>query len=112
MSYKPLPFIVTVKESSIEGLGLFATADIPKDTIIGHTHIYIPGNVTGDNWIRLPLGGFYNHSDYPNCKSITTESKVSGQCKYLKSIKDIKAGEELTCSYSMYNLKNNGKSKS
>jgi SET domain-containing protein len=100
MSYKPLPYNVTVKKSSIEGLGLFATVDIPKYTLIGYTHVYMEENITGDNWLRLPLGGFYNHSDEPNCISL----ERYGEWKELHTIEDIKAGEEITCFYSMYKL--------
>ena len=98
--YKPLPDIVTVSKSSIEGLGLFATKDIPKDTWIGLTHLHIIRNRTGDDWVRLPLGGFYNHSDNPNCIS-----KDRGFYKELFSLHDIKEGEELTCKYKLYEIK-------
>ena len=37
--YKPLPKVVTIKESSIEGLGLFAPEDIPVNTLIGRIHV-------------------------------------------------------------------------
>ena len=37
--YKPLPDGITVKESSVQGLGLFATQDFPSDTILGIVHI-------------------------------------------------------------------------
>lgn len=100
MSYRPLPDNVTIKESSIDGLGLFATKDIPKFSVIGYTHVYVEDNVTGTDWLRLPLGGFYNHSDEPNCVSLGEDKKF----KALYALKDIKAGEELTCSYSLYNV--------
>ena len=34
MLYRPLPDCLTIKESSIEGLGMFATKDIKKDTTL------------------------------------------------------------------------------
>ena len=102
MAYKPLPDIVTIKESSIDGLGLFATVDIPADAWIGLTHIHLIRNKTGDDWVRLPLGGFYNHSDTPNCIS-----KNRGFYKELFSLHDIKAGEEITVKYDLYNIKDN-----
>ena len=37
--YKPLPNGITIKESPIEGLGLFATEDIPANTVIGRIHV-------------------------------------------------------------------------
>ena len=52
-----------------------------------------------DDWVRLPLGGFYNHSDTPNCYSLN-----KGWYKELYSKEDIKAGEELTSKYDLYNL--------
>ena len=36
--YRPLPDGLTIKNSPIEGLGLFATIDIKKSTFIGVTH--------------------------------------------------------------------------
>ncbi len=37
--YKPLPKQLTIKNSPIEGLGIFATEDIKKNTFMGITHI-------------------------------------------------------------------------
>ena len=37
--YRPLPDGLTIKNSPIEGLGLFATKDIKKNTFIGVTHV-------------------------------------------------------------------------
>ena len=37
--YRPLPKQLTIKNSPIEGLGLFATSDIKKHSFIGVTHI-------------------------------------------------------------------------
>ena len=36
--YKPLPDHITIKESSINGLGLFATEKIDAHSLIGVTH--------------------------------------------------------------------------
>ena len=38
--YKPLPDNVTIAESKIHGLGLFATRFIRSETVIGLTHVY------------------------------------------------------------------------
>ena len=38
IGYKPLPPQVTIKESSIDGLGLFAVEQIEEESIIGLTH--------------------------------------------------------------------------
>ena len=42
--YRPLPDCVTIKDSLIDGLGLFATKDIPKGTYLGISHIYVDNN--------------------------------------------------------------------
>jgi len=36
--YRPLPKCLTIKKSMIEGLGLYATADIKANTFLGITH--------------------------------------------------------------------------
>ena len=60
--YRPLPDFLTIKNSEIEGLGLFATKDIPSGTNLGASHIKLYSQI-----IRTPLGAFYNHSTEPNC---------------------------------------------
>ena len=62
--YRPLPDGLTIKSSPIEGLGLFTTIDIKKNTFIGVTHIR--DEQFDNKYIRTPLGGFYNHSNDPN----------------------------------------------
>ena len=62
--YKPLPKQLTVKKSPIEGLGLFATEDIKKNSFIGVTHVR--DEQFENKYIRTPIGGFYNHSNEPN----------------------------------------------
>jgi len=102
--YRPLPFNLTIKESPIEGLGLFATQFIPTGTDLGMTHIY--DERFENNYIRLPLGGFFNHSENPNCKiieSLVDEKGNSNLHLSLITIKDIKAGEEITAKYTLYN---------
>ena len=54
--YKPLPDYITIKESSINGLGLFATEKIDAHALIGVTHH--PRKESEDGYIRPPLGGF------------------------------------------------------
>ena len=92
MNYKPLPESLTIKPSSIDGLGLFATQTIPKNTDLGMIHFSY-----GDLIIRTPLGGFINHSDKPNCKKLDLEDEW-----HLKTIKEIKKDEELTLKYTLY----------
>jgi len=92
MNYRPLPESLTIKPSSIEGLGLFATKTIPKNTDLGMIHF-----TYGDLLIRTPLGGFINHSGKPNCKKLDLEDEW-----HLKTITEIKKDEELTLKYTLY----------
>jgi len=62
--YRPLPKELTIKNSPIEGLGLYATENIKADSFIGVTHIR--DEQFENKYIRTPLGGFYNHSNNPN----------------------------------------------
>ena len=62
--YRPLPDELTIKNSKIEGLGLFATVKIKKNSFIGLTHIR--DEMFEGKYIRTPLGGFYNHSKDSN----------------------------------------------
>ena len=94
MTYRPLPESLTIKVSGIDGLGLFATKHIPANTQLGISHIII-----SDEIIRLPLGGFINHKDNPNCVRIAVGNK-----SYLHTIKDIKQDEELTLKYTIYKV--------
>jgi SET domain-containing protein len=94
--YRPLPDSLIVKKSKIEGSGLFSTKHIIQNTNLGMSHVYHVD--FEDNYIRTPLGGFINYSEYPNCK---IQQTVSGYELY--TIKDIKEGEELTLKYNLYN---------
>ena len=94
--YKPLPDNVTIKNSEIDGLGLYATKSIDQGTLIGITHIARPG--AEDGYIRTPLGGFGNHSDTPNCFKLLMDSDTW----YVGAERDIEAGEELTWKYTFY----------
>ena len=62
--YRPLIPEVTIKESDINGLGLFALEDLKAGVFIGETHIWEEKRW---DWIRTPLGGFINHSKNANC---------------------------------------------
>ena len=93
MNYEPLPESLTIKPSSIEGLGLFATQTIPKNIDLGMIHFSY-----GELLIRTPLGGFINHSQNPNCKKLDLEDEW-----HLKTTREIKSGEELTLKYTLYN---------
>ena len=61
--WRPLPDFITIKDSKIEGLGIFATKDIKKNSFIGITHVR--DEQFENKYIRTPIGGFYNHSNDP-----------------------------------------------
>ncbi len=94
--YKPIPSYLTISKSSIEGLGLFATEDIDSNFRIGITHILDTRFENG--YSRTPLGGFFNHSLEPNCKVV-----YEGDFIFLETIKEIKSGDEITATYTLYN---------
>jgi SET domain len=95
--YRPLPEGLYIDKSDIEGQGLFTTIKILENEILGTSHIKL-----GDELLRLPLGGFINHADNPNCKLITIkESKTNSQKFYLTSIQDINPNQELTIDYNV-----------
>ena len=137
MSYRPLPDGVTIKRSPIEGLGLYATQDIPANTFIGLTHIL--DERFENNYLRTPLGGFYNHSDIPNVRRMITNKLPSlkfgdpapmpddqsevvniegskedmypttyARFMYMVTIRDIKSGEELAANYNLYTYPKTG----
>ena len=139
--YRPLPKQLTIKNSSIEGLGLFATEDIKSNSFIGVTHIR--DEQFENKYIRTPLGGFYNHSNEPTVMRMVSDSlptlnfgdlidpnantkklkdgkndrenmfynlneKSDAKYMFLVSIRDIKAGEELTANYNLYTYPKTG----
>ena len=69
--YRPLPKELTIKNSKIEGLGLFATVKIKKNSFIGLTHIR--DEMFEGKYIRTPLGGFYNHSRESNIMKMVSD---------------------------------------
>ena len=103
--YKPLPESVTIKQSGINGLGLFAEQAIMVGTNLGMTHLKIAEQI-----IRTPLGGFINHSNEPNAVKVellmTDQSKIKFDYKKwnLITLRDIKKGEEITLRYTFYNI--------
>ena len=139
--YRPLPKQLTIKNSSIEGLGLFATEDIKSNSFIGVTHVR--DEQFENKYIRTPLGGFYNHSNEPTVMRMVSDSlptlnfgdlidpnantkklkdgkndrenmfynlneKSDAKYMFLVSIRDIKAGEELTANYNLYTYPKTG----
>ena len=100
--YKPLPDSLTIKQSRINGLGLFAKEGIGQGTNLGMSHVNIE-----DKMIRTPLGGFINHSDDANCVKVElrmTNEKLDYKKWNLVALQDIKEGEELTVRYTFYKV--------
>ena len=106
-TWRPLPDFLTIKESKIEGLGVFATTDLPKGFDIGISHIF--DKRFPDGYIRLPLGGFINHHEIPNCKAcVAEEDKEIGKLRHIRinSLYPINEGEEITIEYIINKLDN------
>ena len=70
--YRPLPKTLTIKDSKIDGLGLFSKTKIQKNSFIGISHV--KHDDFQDMYIRTPLGGFYNHSKNPNVTKISSDT--------------------------------------
>lgn len=94
--YKPLPKEITIRDSDIEGLGIFATTNILEGTDLGATHFNMPMFY---GLIRTPIGGFLNHADEPNCELQKVHDWDDIEIYNLYIIKDINKGEELTINY-------------
>ena len=94
--YRPLIPEVTIKPSNRDGLGLFATEDLKAGVFLGETHIWEDKRW---NWIRTPLGGFINHSAYPNAVIIMCDTRHE---RKLYTIRPIEAGEEISIYYTLY----------
>ncbi len=102
MSFRPLPKCLTIKQSTIDGLGLFATSKIFSGTILGVG--WVKNEDYKDGFVRTPLGGFINHSDEPNCVKL----KLDIDSLWLQTNHDIESGEELTVTYTLYNVRTEG----
>jgi SET domain-containing protein len=120
--YRPLPSQLTIRNSEIEGLGLFSEIKISKNSFIGITHIR--NESFPNSYIRTPLGGFYNHSKNPNIiklgtdilpgfefgkiinsnfiSSINKKDQKKSNYLFLVSLKDIDPGQELVAEYTFY----------
>jgi SET domain-containing protein len=104
---------IIVKESPIQGLGVFTLIDIPK----GHPILKIDDTrqVTEENPLRESAGEYERHCDYlaggkvvlmqsperhinHSC-SPNTFVKTIGGIRYVFALRDIPAGEEITYDY-------------
>ena len=135
--YKPLPGFLTIKKSPIEGLGLYATVDIKANSFIGLTHIqdkdfengyirtplggfYNHSNepnvrrVVSDTLPKIKSGDVIDESldvsKIPDGKANRENlyPKVEGKYMFIVSIRDIKAGEEITANYNLYTYPKTG----
>ena len=135
--YKPLPKCLTIKKSPIEGLGLYATENIKANTFLGITHIqdkdfengyirtplggfYNHSNepnvrrVIGDEMPKLKCCDLVNEAldatKIPDGKASRENlyPKVEGKYMFIVSIRDMKAGEELTANYNLYTYPKTG----
>jgi len=106
LNYRPLPECISIKKSPIDGMGLFANTSLDIGINLGITHLKVYlGGLFPQNYCRTPLGGFYNHSDTPNCELV--KRLVVGHTEVLElwTIERIGQGEEITCSYTLYQIK-------
>jgi SET domain-containing protein len=109
-----------VAPSSISGVGLFAATDLPANSIIWEYSEGVDWKISPSELILFPEpfqsrlrhylyqedSGVYvlcgdnakymNHSDQPNCDDTGA--------KYTVTTRAIKAGEELTCDYRLFDL--------
>ena len=114
MNYKPLPYGLIIKDSSIEGQGIFTTRDLRVGCNLGESHYRIDtsgmssiNHEENENLlIRTPLGGFINHSDTPNCGRSQIRMKPGFDKWNIVVVENILAGSELTLKYTMYVPKN------
>ena len=94
MTYQALPNELHIKDSPISGQGIFAKEDIDAMMFIGVSHI-----IMNDIIWRTPIGGFINHSDDPNCIKWCVDNIY-----HMKTIREIKKGEELFLKYTFYKV--------
>ena len=105
--YQPLPKNLTLGESEIHDIGLFA-----KENLIGGTNLGISHIELGKMIVRTPLGGFVNHSETPNCVKVEslTRQRVTPLYDHdfrkweLVTLRDIEEGDELTLRYTFYKI--------
>ena len=86
--YKPLPDSLTIKQSGINGLGLFAKGDLAEGTNLGMSHVQI-----GEEILRTPLGGFINHANEGNVIKVKFYDEIYKTKWNLVTVKNIEKGE-------------------
>lgn len=120
------PNKIYIKQSSIHGIGVFASQDIEADEILEECPILFLPTKKGDmnyvlidytfqwpknlEWtnhvIALGYGSLYNHSDKPNADWISDEEKNVFR---FTSIKPIKKDDEITIYYGGESYWNDGR---
>jgi hypothetical protein len=86
---------VKVGKSKIHGKGLFTTESIKKGDLILPVHSGLPIDQERIRFIPNQFGKFYNHDE----KNFNTSNEIIGDKRYLRAIKNIPAGSELTANY-------------
>ena len=94
-TFEPLSSCLTIKRSTIHGLGLFATCEIPSHTELGISHV--KDDRFSHGYIRTPLGGFFNHSEKPNCEAV-----YDGDFIKIITLININSGDEITVDYTKH----------
>ena len=96
--YRPLPKELYIGISSIEGNGLFTTDFLEKEKELGISHVKDTSGNFDRDLIRTAMGAFVNH----DMKNYNCELYECGDYFKMRTLKDIKAGEELTLNYTLY----------
>jgi hypothetical protein len=90
---------VSVQKSNIQGKGLFADEPIRAGEIIGLSHIKSSFQKNGETYLKSKetpvIGTYYNHSD----DAFNAGSIIQGNKRYLRALKNIQPGEEITGNY-------------
>jgi len=102
--YRPLPKSLTIKQSKVNGLGLFAEEGIAQGANLGISHIEIENDKKEIEILRTPLGGFINHSNEPNTVKVELHDDRYRKIWTLVALTNIKAGEEVTVHYTFYKV--------
>ena len=88
-TFEPLASSLTIKNSPIHGLDLFAITKISSQTELGISHV--KDDRFSHGYIRTPLGGFFNHSENPNCEAV-----YDGDLIKIITLTNINLGDEIT----------------
>ena len=80
-----------LRTSDVHGRGIFATESLPANKVLFETHKQTIGAF---EWLNLVPNCSYNHSNEPNCRSLTL-----GDFKYLVTLREVEKGEELLVNY-------------